>query len=409
MFWPSNSSSNEDLVKNLKRTGVVRSDAVFNAMAKTDRAKYLAQIETPDGGHVGELAAYQDVPHPIGYLQTISAPHMHGHAMELAYAAIKDVRHPRILDVGAGSGYLTACLGRMVEDNGHVFGLEIVPGLVQFAKKNIQTADGDLIDRGVVSVRCHNGWDGLPNEAPFHYIHVGAAAEAPPQALLDQLADGGRMVLPLDEARGGQVKHALLSGDRPVAWVPPTVAKLSTSNDGAVQDEAYQDSPCPIGFNQTISAPHMHAHILELAQVTCADVLKPRVLDVGAGSGYLTAALARLVEQDGGRVFGLELLPALAQSARKNVLNAAPDLIETGVLSLHCYNGWYGLPTEAPFHFIFVGAAVSSPPQALLDQLADGGQLVIPVDDPRGGQALKWRRVSIIDTGCVTLVPHYEA
>ncbi|KAG3110546.1 hypothetical protein PI124_g10384 [Phytophthora idaei] len=153
----------------------------------------------------------------------------------------------------------------------------------------------------------------------------------------------------------------------------------------------------------------MHAHILELAHVTCADVLKPRVLDVGAGSGYLTAALARLVEQGGGRVFGLELLPALAQSARKNVLNAAPDLIETGVLSLDCYNGWYGLPTEAPFHFIFVGAAVSSPPQALLDQLADGGQLVIPVDDPRGGQALKWRRVSIIDTGCVTLVPHYEA
>ncbi|KAG6954318.1 hypothetical protein JG688_00012425 [Phytophthora aleatoria] len=163
----------------------------------------------------------------------------------------------------------------------------------------------------------------------------------------------------------------------------------------AVQDEAYQDSPCPIGFNQTISAPHMHAHILELAHVTCADVLKPRVLDVGAGSGYLTAALARLVEQGGGRVFGLELLPALAQSARKNVLNAAPDLIETGVLSLHCYNGWYGLPTEAPFHFIFVGAAVSSPPQALLDQLADGGQLVIPVDDPRGGQAL----VSVIRRG----------
>ncbi|KAF4143048.1 Protein L-isoaspartyl methyltransferase domain-containing protein [Phytophthora infestans] len=204
-FWPCNSSSNEGLVSNLKRTNVVRSDAVFNAMVKTDRAKYLAQIETPDGGHVGELAAYQDVPHPIGFHQTISAPHMHAHAMELGYAAIKDVRHPRILDVGAGSGYLTACLGRMVEDNGHVFGLEIVPGLAQFAKKNIQTADGDLVDRGVVSVRCHNGWDGLPNEAPFHYIHVGAAAESPPQALMDQLADGGRMVLPVDEPRGGQV------------------------------------------------------------------------------------------------------------------------------------------------------------------------------------------------------------
>ncbi|POM81702.1 Protein-L-isoaspartate O-methyltransferase [Phytophthora palmivora] len=201
-----NSSSNEGLIKNLKRKGVISSEAVFNAMMKTDRAKYLSQIETPDGGHVGELQAYQDVPHPIGYHQTISAPHMHGYALELCNAAICDVRNPRILDVGSGSGYLTACFGRMVDDRGgHVFGMEIIPGLVQFAKKNIQMADGDLIDRGIVSVRCHNGWDGLPNEAPFHYIHVGAAAEVPPQALMEQLADGGRLVVPLDEARGGQV------------------------------------------------------------------------------------------------------------------------------------------------------------------------------------------------------------
>ncbi|KAG1698695.1 hypothetical protein DVH05_014652 [Phytophthora capsici] len=156
----------------------------------------------------------------------------------------------------------------------------------------------------------------------------------------------------------------------------------------AVQEDAYQDSPCPIGFNQTISAPHMHAHVLELAHTAVGGIYKPRILDVGAGSGYLTAALGCLVEKAGGRVFGLELLPALAQSARKNVLNAVPELINSSVLSLHCYNGWHGLPAEAPFNFIFVGAAVSSPPQALLDQLADGGYLVIPVDDPRGGQAL---------------------
>uniref|UniRef100_A0AAV1UPE5 protein-L-isoaspartate(D-aspartate) O-methyltransferase n=1 Tax=Peronospora matthiolae TaxID=2874970 RepID=A0AAV1UPE5_9STRA len=205
-FWPCNSSSNEGLVKNLRRTGVVRSEAVYDAMVRTDRAKYFTPAETPDGGQTGDLHAYQDIPHPIGYHQTISAPHMHGHAMELGYAAIKDVVNPQILDVGSGSGYLTACLGRMVEDKGgHVFGLEIVPGLVQLAKKNIQMADGDLLDRGIVSVRCHNGWDGLANEAPFHYIHVGAAAEVPPPVLLDQLADGGRLVLPLDEARGGQV------------------------------------------------------------------------------------------------------------------------------------------------------------------------------------------------------------
>lgn len=205
-FWSSSSSSMEGLVSNLRRTGVVRSDAVFHALLRTDRAKYMAQIETPDGGHVGELSAYQDSPHPIGYHQTISAPHMHGHAMELGYAAIKDVNKPRVLDVGCGSGYLTACLGRLVEaSGGHVFGLEIVPGLVQFAKKNIQLADGDLLDRGIISVHCHNGWDGLANEAPFHYIHVGAAADTPPQALMDQLADGGRLVLPLDEPRGGQM------------------------------------------------------------------------------------------------------------------------------------------------------------------------------------------------------------
>ncbi|KAE9333894.1 hypothetical protein PR003_g13793 [Phytophthora rubi] len=150
--------------------------------------------------------------------------------------------------------------------------------------------------------------------------------------------------------------------------------------------------PCSASTNdglvQNLQKAGIHAHVLELAHASVAGVLKPRVLDVGAGSGYLTATLARLVDDSDGRVFGLELLPALAQSARKNVLNATPDLMKSGVLSLHCYNGWHGLPAEAPFHFIFVGAAVSSPPQTLLDQLADGGQLVVPVDDPRGGQAL---------------------
>ncbi|RLN64655.1 hypothetical protein BBP00_00003329 [Phytophthora kernoviae] len=442
-FWPHNPTDMAGLISHLRSKGVVRSEAVANAMVRTDRAKYMAQIETPDGEHVGHLEAYQDSPHPIGYHQTISAPHMHAHAMELGYAAIKDVNKPCILDVGSGSGYLTACLGRLVEEkHGRVFGLEILPGLVQFSKKNIQVADGDLLDNGIVSVHCHNGWDGLPNEVPFHYIHVGAAAETPPQALLDQLAEGGRMVLPLDEPRGGQMfveitRHGSCFSQRRlfgVCYVPLVRERVqiktmalsmlrwpcsSTSNEGLIQnmvktgvvhtvavadamkrtdracfvprtlqEDAYQDSPCPIGFNQIISAPHTHAHVLELAHTTLMGVIKPRVLDIGAGSGYLTAALARLVDDAGGRVFGLELLPALTQFARKNVLHAAADLLERGVISLHCHNGWNGLPSEGPFNFIFVGAAVSSPPQMLLDQLADGGQLVVPVDDPRGGQAL---------------------
>ncbi|KAI9895962.1 hypothetical protein PsorP6_019547 [Peronosclerospora sorghi] len=131
---------------------------------------------------------------------------MHGHALELGYAAIKDVATPYVLDVGCGSGYLTACLGHLVADKGgRVFGVDIVPALVHFAKKNIHAANGALLERGIVTLRVHNGWDGLPNEAPFHYIHVGAAADVPPQALMDQLADGGRLVLPLDGPRGGQI------------------------------------------------------------------------------------------------------------------------------------------------------------------------------------------------------------
>ncbi|KAF1327795.1 Protein-l-isoaspartate o-methyltransferase, partial [Globisporangium splendens] len=205
-FWPCSSNTHEGLVKNLRKTGIIQHDEVYDAMLKTDRANYMAQMETPDGGSIGELVSYSDSPHPIGYNQTISAPHMHAHALELAYAAVKDVNRPRILDVGAGSGYLTACFGRLVEkQHGRVFGVEIISGLAQFAKKNIQLADGDLVDNGVVSVHCCNGCDGLSSESPFHFIHVGAAADAAPQALLDQLADGGRLVIPLDQDRGGQM------------------------------------------------------------------------------------------------------------------------------------------------------------------------------------------------------------
>lgn len=205
-FWPCSSDSNAGLVQNLRKTGTIRSDAVYQAMLQTDRAKYMAQGESANGGPIGPLSAYQDAPHPIGFNQTISAPHMHAHALELGYAAIADVNKPRVLDVGAGSGYMTACFGRMVAPKkGRVFGMELVPGLVQFARKNIQVADSDLLDEGIVSVHHGNGWDGLPNEAPFTFIHVGAAAEIVPQALLDQLADGGRLVMPLDEPRGGQI------------------------------------------------------------------------------------------------------------------------------------------------------------------------------------------------------------
>lgn len=75
-FRPCRFSSNEDLVDNLKKTHGIQSDEVVAAMKRTDRAKYMAQMETPDGEPVGPLSAYSDSPHPIGFNQTISAPHM---------------------------------------------------------------------------------------------------------------------------------------------------------------------------------------------------------------------------------------------------------------------------------------------------------------------------------------------
>jgi protein-L-isoaspartate(D-aspartate) O-methyltransferase len=74
-FWPCSSNSNEGLVSNLRKTGIIQSDPVFEAMKHTDRAKYMLVMEH-EGEPLGNLSAYEDAPHPIGYNQTISAPHM---------------------------------------------------------------------------------------------------------------------------------------------------------------------------------------------------------------------------------------------------------------------------------------------------------------------------------------------
>jgi len=198
MAWRCSALSNEGLVDNLARAGIVQSQRVVHAMKATDRAQYM--------GHVDAETAYQDAPQYIGHQQTISAPHMHAFALELADVAIKNVEQPRILDVGAGSGYLTACLGRMVDDlDGRVFGIERIPELVAFAQKNIEQEATDLVERRVISVQNADGWEGLPNEAPFHFIHVGAAAVEPPRSLMNQLANGGRLVVPVGEQGMSQV------------------------------------------------------------------------------------------------------------------------------------------------------------------------------------------------------------
>nr|XP_009795961.1 PREDICTED: protein-L-isoaspartate O-methyltransferase 1-like [Nicotiana sylvestris]XP_016467881.1 PREDICTED: protein-L-isoaspartate O-methyltransferase 1-like [Nicotiana tabacum] len=140
---------------------------------------------------------------------------------------------------------------------------------------------------------------------------------------------------------------------------------------------AYIDSPMSIGYNATISAPHMHAMCLELLE----DRLQPgmHALDVGSGTGYLTACFALMVGPQG-RAVGVEHIPELVAWSTKNVeRSAAAPLLKEGSLSLHVGDGRKGWPEHAPYDAIHVGAAAADVPQDLIDQLKPGGRMVIPV------------------------------
>ncbi len=138
---------------------------------------------------------------------------------------------------------------------------------------------------------------------------------------------------------------------------------------------AYRDAPLPIEARQTISQPYVVAHMLELAAIRPGDT----VLDVGTGSGYAAAVAGKIAR----RVVGIERHEVLANAARERLAALGYDNVV-----IHCGDGSKGVPAEAPFNAILVAAAGAEVPQALLDQLAPGGRLVMPVGR-RGGQVLK--------------------
>lgn len=137
--------------------------------------------------------------------------------------------------------------------------------------------------------------------------------------------------------------------------------------DEAFSHRAYEDTSLPIGHNQTISQPYMVARMSEL--LLEAGPLD-KVLEIGTGSGYQTAILSQLVE----RVFSVERIQGLQDRAKERLveLNLRNVVFRWG-------DGWEGWPALAPYNGIIVTAAASEVPQALLDQLAPGGRLVIPV------------------------------
>jgi protein-L-isoaspartate(D-aspartate) O-methyltransferase len=142
---------------------------------------------------------------------------------------------------------------------------------------------------------------------------------------------------------------------------------------------AYTDQPLPIGYGQTISQPFMVAAMTEALELAGTE----RVLEVGAGSGYQAAVLGRLARE----VLALELEPRLAECASRRL--AGLGIANVQVLAGDASGGY---PENAPYDGIVVSAAARSVPQPLLDQLAEGGRLLIPVGPEDSQELLRFRR-----------------
>ncbi|XP_062973810.1 protein-L-isoaspartate(D-aspartate) O-methyltransferase-like isoform X2 [Elgaria multicarinata webbii] len=191
MAWTSTGKTYGELLNNLFKNGVIKSRRVYDVLSATDRAHYIKYFP------------YMDSPQSIGYKATISAPHMHAHALEL----LKDqlVEGAKALDVGSGSGYLTACFARMVGPTGKAVGIEHIEELVHESIKNVREDDPTLLSSGRIKLLVGDGRKGYPEEAPYDAIHVGAAAPTVPKALLNELKLGGRLILPVGPEGGNQV------------------------------------------------------------------------------------------------------------------------------------------------------------------------------------------------------------
>lgn len=173
------SRSGEILAQKLKAEGIINPD-VLQAISRTPRHIFVPEILAHK--------AYDNTALPIGQGQTISQPYIVAKMSELLLA---DGAPESILEIGTGSGYQTSILAQLTPK---VFSVERIKALQWQAKRRLQA-----MDLHNVSMKHGDGWKGWNSKAPFQAIIVTAAPATVPQALLDQLADGGRLVIPVGE------------------------------------------------------------------------------------------------------------------------------------------------------------------------------------------------------------------
>lgn len=201
------------------------------------------------------------------------------------------------------------------------------------------------------------GWFGGKGEAAVD----PAARERLAETVRRRLAeDAGRLGLPSPD-------------DRVIAAIR-TVPREAFVPRGS-RERAFIDAALPLGHGQTVSQPSVVALMTAALEVRAGD----RVLEIGVGSGYQTAVLARL----GARVFGIEYVPELLEAARERLAG----LGVTGV-TLRGGDGARGWPEDAPFNGILAACAARRVPDALPTQLRPGGRMVLPVGPPSGPQQL---------------------
>jgi len=174
--------SNQSLVEELISHGYLKSKRIIKAFQKIDRKEFVLKEY--------QSQAYLDTPLPIGYGQTISQPLVVAFMLELLQVKPGN----KVLDIGAGSGWVTALLASLVGEKGRVIAIERIFELVKMATNNVSKFN--FIEKGIVKIVSGDGSKGYISESPFDRIICGADARVIPESWKNQLEVGGRLVTP---------------------------------------------------------------------------------------------------------------------------------------------------------------------------------------------------------------------